>query len=470
LHPDPATRRWLLGAAILASAMGFIDGSVLAIAIPAIRDDLDATLVQAQWISNAYMVALAALILVGGAFGDRFGTARVLAAGIVAFVGSSLLCAVAPGEGLLIVARALQGAAAALMVPGSLALIARAYPPEERGRAIGLWAAASALTTALGPVIGGMLLSLDSPGIWRWIFAVNLPLGAAALWLMRGATGSDRGRPDHPVDIHGAVLATLGLGLVAAGLTREPIQPGLALAGAVVLAAFLAVEARSAHPMMPLRLFRDPGFAVANLVTFALYAALSAVLFFLPMLLIAGWGLSELRASLAFAPLSLAIFLLSSRFGAMADRIGPGPLIGSGSALVALAYAWLALALGWQSFWAGVLPPMVLAGLGMAMVVAPLSAAVMGAAGPDDSGAASGINNAVSRVAGLLAVAILGGVAAAAYRASGGTLSYGEVGQAAGHAEAMTRAFASVAWISAALAAASALMAMAGLRRTTPAP
>jgi EmrB/QacA subfamily drug resistance transporter len=448
--------------------MGFIDGSVLAIAIPAIREGLGATLVEAQWISNAYMVSLSALILVGGAFGDRFGTARVFAVGIVAFVASSLLCAIAPNAVLLIAARAIQGAAAALMVPGSLALIARAYPPEERGRAIGLWAAASALTTALGPVVGGLLLSLEMPGVWRWIFAVNLPLGAVALWLMRDALRADQGRPDHPVDIPGAVLATLGLGLLTGGLTQEPSHLGLASAGVGVLVVFVVVEARSSHPMMPLRLFRDRAFAVANLATFALYAGLSAVLFYLPMLLIAGWHLSAFETSFAFAPISAAIFLLSSRFGAMADRTGPGPLIGGGAALVALAYAWLALTLGLESFWAGVLPPMVLAGLGMSMVVAPLSAAVMGAASQDDSGAASGINNAVSRVAGLMAVAVLGGAAAAAYRAAGGTLSYGEVGEAAGHAEAMTRAFASVAWTASALAAVSAIMSFAGIPRKMP--
>ena len=461
---DGRSRRPLLWAAILASALGFIDGSVLAIAIPSIRDGLGATLAEAQWVSNAYMLTLSALILAGGALGDRFGTARVFAAGIAGFILSSLICAAAPSATLLIGARALQGAAAALMVPGSLALIARTFPPEERGRAIGTWAAASALTTALGPILGGLLLSFDVPGVWRWIFAVNLPLGALALWLMRDALRRDQGRPGHPVDFAGAALATVGLGLLAAGLTQEPGNAALAIAGLASLAIFVAVEARSAHPMMPLRLFRDRGFAAANLATFALYAALSAVLFYLPMLLIAGWGLSELLTSLAFAPLSVAIFLLSSRFGAMADRTGPGPLIAGGAALVALGYAWLALALGWQSFWVGVLPPMLLAGLGMAMVVAPLSAAVMGGVSEDDSGAASGINNAVSRVAGLIAVAMLGAVAASVYRSTGGSLTYGEVGQATGHADAMTRSFAVVAWIASALAALSALLAVIGLR------
>jgi EmrB/QacA subfamily drug resistance transporter len=462
-------RRRLLWAAILASAMGFIDGSVLAIAIPAIREGLSASLAQAQWVSNAYLVTLSALILAGGALGDRFGTARVFALGITAFVAASLICAVAPSANLLIVARAVQGAAAALMVPGSLALIARAYPRDERGRAIGVWAAASALTTSAGPLLGGLLLSWDSPGVWRWIFAVNLPLGILALWLMRDGLRSDAGRPDHPVDLPGAALATLGLGLLAAGLTREDGgATALSLGGGAALLSFVAWEAWTPHPMMPLGLFRDRAFAVANLATFTLYAALSAVLFFLPMLLVAGWGLSEFQTSFAFAPLSLAIFLLSSRFGAMADRAGPGRLIGGGAALVALSYGWLALTVGAQAFWTGVLPPMILAGVGMAMLVAPLSAAVMAAVGEDDSGAASGINNAVSRVAGLVAVAALGGVVAGVYADWGGPLSYGETGSASVHAVAMTRAFAAVAWIAALLAAISAALAFLGIPHAHP--
>ncbi len=460
----------LLLAAILASAMGFIDGSVTAIAIPAIRESLSATLPQAQWIGNAYMLTLAALVLVGGAAGDRFGTARAFGWGIAAFVATSLICAAAPTPAILIAARAAQGAAAALMVPGSLALIAKAYPEAERGRAIGTWAAASALTTALGPILGGLLLSQGGPGLWRWIFAVNLPLGLVAFALLRSSVRADPGRPDHPIDWAGAALATLGLGLLATGLTRAGTAGAVlpSLAGVAALAAFVVAQARGRHPMMPLSLFADRGFAVANLATFALYFALSAVLFFLPMLLVAGWGRGEVQASIAFAPLTVAIFLLSSRFGALADRVGPGPLIGGGSALVALAYAWLALAVGTESFWRGVMPPMIVAGLGMAMVVAPLSAAVMGGAGEERSGAASGINNAVSRVAGLVAVALMGAVATGAYAAAGGPLSYGEAAPssvATAHVSAMTEAFARVAWISAALAALAAAVALAGLRR-----
>ncbi len=460
----------LLLAAVLASAMGFIDGSVTAIAIPAIRESLGASLPEAQWIGNAYLLTLAALVLVGGAAGDRFGTARAFGWGIAAFVATSLICAAAPTPAILIGARAAQGAAAALMVPGSLALIAKAYPQAERGRAIGTWAAASALTTALGPILGGLLLSQGGPGLWRWIFAVNLPLGLTAFLLLRSSVRADPGRPDHPIDWTGAALATLGLGLLAVGLTRAGTAGATLplVAGAAALAAFIGVEARSRHPMMPLSLFADRGFAAANLATFALYFALSAVLFFLPMLLVAGWGRGEVEASLAFAPLTVAIFLLSSRFGALADRLGPGPLIGGGSALVALAYGWLALAVGSGSFWAGVMPPMIVAGLGMAMVVAPLSTAVMTGAGGERSGAASGINNAVSRVAGLVAVALMGAVAAGAYAAAGGTLSYGEAAPApgpGGHVEAMTRAFSTVASISAALAGLAAVVALAGLRR-----
>jgi hypothetical protein len=406
-------------------------------------------------VSNAYAVTLAALVLAGGALGDRLGAARALAGGTAAFVAASILCALAPTASLLIAARALQGAAAAVMVPGSLALIAVAYPPAERGRAIGRWAAASALTTALGPVLGGLLLSTELPGAWRGVFAVNLPLGLAALWLLRPAL-SARGRPDRGLDLLGAALATAGLGALAGGLTVLSLP--VTLLGLALLLAFLLWESRAVHPMMPLGLFRDRGFAAANAATFSLYAALSAVLFFLPMLLVAGWGLSEARASLAFLPLSVLIFLLSSRFGALADRVGPAPLIAGGALAVALSYAWLALALPGGAFWTGVVAPLSLAGLGMAMVVAPLSAAVMAGASGDE-GAASGINNAVSRVAGLVAVAALGPAAAAAYAAAGGPATFGEAAHGL-HAEASARAMALLAWAAAALAAGAAALAL----------
>ena len=465
---DPAARKGILGAAILGSSMGFIDGSVVAIAIPAIREGLGASLAEAQWINNAYMVALEALVLAGGAVGDRFGTARMFAAGIGLFILTSLACAMAPTPQALIWARWAQGAGAALMVPGSLAVIARAYPREVRARAIGYWAAASAVTTAMGPIIGGLVLTFGGTEVWRAIFAVNLPLGLVALWLIRRNVREDRPRPDRGIDLPGAALATLGLGLVAWGFIRMEAGHGVGWRlglGTAALAAFLWVEVRSPNPMVPLYLFRERVFSIANGATFTLYFGLSAVVFFLPMLLISGWDLTEIEAVIALGPLSVAIALLSRPFGKLADRYGVGLLIGGGALVVGLGYGWLAIAVQSQDYWSGVILPLCLAAVGMAMVVAPLSAAIMSSAADDAGGTASGINNAVSRVAGLMAVAVMGPVVASAYRRAGGTLSYGDPSSAAAHAEAMTAAFSAVAWGSAGLALVSGAIALVGLWR-----
>ncbi|SLN29678.1 Multidrug resistance protein stp [Roseivivax jejudonensis] len=463
-------RPYLLVAAILASALGFIDGSVVAIALPAMRETLSATLGQAQWMANAYLLTLSSLILVGGALGDRFGVARVFGAGIALFVAASMVCAAAPTAGLLIAARAVQGIGAALMVPGSLALISRAYPREERGAAIGTWAAASALTTALGPVVGGAVLSAFGDTAWRWIFAVNLPLGGIALWLLWRHAQEGR-TEDRPIDLVGAGLATLGLLLLAWGLSGAEheggtggIRWGLAAAGLVVFAIFIAAQARVTAPMVPLGLFRSPVFAAANLLSFFLYFALTAMLFYLPMTLIAAWGVSPLAASAAFAPLSVFISALSPRVGRLADRIGPRAPIAGGSALVALAYGLLAASVPLQSYWFAVVPAMALAGLGMAFVVAPLSTAVMGAVDDAQSGTASGVNNAVTRVAGLIAVAVAGALAGAVYAASGGPASFGAAADGAAHRAATDAGFIAVAWTCAALSALSAGVAWAGLR------
>lgn len=464
-------RRRVLISAILASALGFIDGTIVSIAMPAIRGSLGATLAQAQWINNAYMLPLAALILAGGAMGDRFGLARVFSIGIGIFIVASLASAVAPSAEALIAARALKGIGAALMVPGSLALISRAYPSEDRGRAIGIWAAASAMTTALGPVLGGLFITLAGAESWRWLFAINLPLGVLAIWLLLGAVNEDRGDPIRRVDIPGAVLATFGLGLAAwvlTGLTEPGGGPNATRFGALALAlliGFLVWERMTDHPMMPLGLFAKPSFGAANLATFCLYFGLSAVLFFLPMTVISAWGVTEAEASAAFIPLTLCIALLSTYAGKLADRHGAGVLIGGGSAIVALAYAGLALGADLQSFWGVVIPMMCVMGVGMALVVAPLSAAVMGAVTDAEAGAASGINNAVSRIAGLAAVAMMGGIAAQAYAAAGGAASFGAASDAIGHATASNAAFTRIAWITAGLSAASAVVAFLGIRK-----
>ncbi|WP_095084812.1 MFS transporter [Mesorhizobium sophorae] len=419
----PSQRRFVLIAAILASALGFIDGSILAIAMPAIRVNLGASLAQAQWISNAYALTLSALILAGGAAGDRFGLRRAFVAGIALFIVASLACALAPNAVVLIAFRALQGIGAAIMVPGSLAIIAKAYPKKERGRAIGIWAAASALTTALGPVLGGFVLSAFGDGIWRAIFAVNLPLGLISIYLLLAKIPADAPTEKRSLDLGGAALATLAFGALAYGLTSMSASgeghlsgPSIAV-GAMLLAVFIAFELWQREPMIDLSLFRIGAFAGANLATFFLYFALSANLFYLPMLLIAGWGLSTAEVGFIFLPLSASMALLSRPVGQLSDRIGPRFPIAFGSLVVAFAFAGLALLAhaGIHNFWTGTFPLMGLMGLGMALVVSPLSTAIMTAVEDKDTGAASGINNAVSRIGGLIAVAAMGSLAASVY-------------------------------------------------------
>jgi EmrB/QacA subfamily drug resistance transporter len=457
----PEDRRFILLAAILASALGFIDGSIVAIAMPVMRHGLNATLTEAQWIGGAYLLAMSSLVLMGGAMGDRFGVARVFGAGIAVFVAASMACAAAQSAEWMIVARVLQGVGAGFMVPGSMAIIGRAYPPETRGRAIGIWAAAASATTVAGPILGGLVLELKMPGAWRWIFALNLPLGAVALWLLWTRTRPDPGRPGTPIDFLGAVLGTVSLGLFAYGLTEAAwIWAG---GGAVLAVAFLVHEARIPAPMLRLSLFADRAFAAANLATLFLFFALAAVMFYLPMTAVTAWGARGVDVTLALLPLGLMIGLFSTPAGRLADRIGAGPLVAAGSLLVALADAGLALFATAPGMYTHVLPMMALKGAGMSLVAAPLSAAVMAAAGATEQGAASGINNAVARVANLMAVALMGTVAASAYTAAGGLDSFaanGNLGDA--HRIATASGFAAVAWV----AALSSMIAAIGIRRT----
>ena len=451
-------RRIILWAAILASSMGFIDGSVTSIAMPAMREALGATLAQAQWINAAYLLSLSSLVLVGGAMGDRFGIARIFSLGIVIFVAGSLACAAALTPDLMIAARAAKGVGAALMVPGSMAMVSRAYPRAERGRALGLWAAASTLTTALGPVLGGMFVTWGGEVGWRLIFALNLPLGLAALWLIRGRTPGDIGKPGVRVDLPGGLLATLGLGLMAWALTEAGAPVWIAFAAVASLAAFLVWEARAPAPMLRLGLFRNRTLAVTNLVTFALYFALNGVMFYLPMTAVSAWKVTALEVTAAFLPISILIGILSAPAGRMADRWGAGPLMATGSGLVACAYAGLWLAAPHGQFWAHVVPLTALAGLGLGLVVAPLTAAAMQGAEDGEQGAASGINNAVARVAGLVAIALQGRIAAAAY--GSGAPGFGVTGDTPGHLAATGAAFGSVALTASLMAALAAVLAL----------
>lgn len=448
----------ILWAAILASSMGFIDSSVTSIALPAMRAALGASLPQAQWINAAYLLAVSSLVLVGGAMGDRFGIARIFSLGIVIFVAGSLACAAAWTPEQMIAARAVKGVGAALMVPGSMAMISRAYPREQRGRALGLWAAASTLTTALGPVLGGMFVTWGGELGWRLVFALNLPLGLVSLWLVRGRTPGDIGKPGVRVDLPGAVLATLGLGLMAWALTDAAAPTWIALAAVASLIAFVGWEAMAPAPMLRLGLFRNRTLAVTNMVTFVLYFALNGVMFYLPMTAVTAWGVTALEVTAAFLPISILIGLLSAPAGWMADRWGAGPLMAAGSALVAVAYAGLWHFAPDGQFWAHVVPFTALAGLGLGLVVAPLTAAAMQGAEDGEQGAASGVNNAVARVAGLIAVALLGRMAAEAYGT--GAPGFGVPGDTAQHLAATGAAFGTVALTASLMALLAAVLAL----------
>lgn len=454
----PEDRPRILAAAILASSMGFIDASVTAIAMPAMRAGLGASLVEAQWINAAYLLALSALVLAGGALGDRFGTARVFAAGIWVFVAGSVACALALDAGQMIAARAVKGVGAALMVPGSMALVSRAYPRDERGRALGLWAAASTMTTALGPVLGGMLITWGGEAGWRMIFGLNLPLSLAALAFLAERTAADRGAADVRVDWLGAGLASAGLGQLAWGLTQPGAPAWLWALTGLSLGGFVFWQRLAPAPMIRLGLFRSRAFSVTNLVTLFLYFALNGVMFYLPMTAVSAWGVSELEVTAAFLPISLLIGVLSAPAGRWTDRIGPGPLMAGGAGLVACAYAGLWAIAGTGEFWARVVPLMVVAGVGLGLAVAPLTVAVMQGAEDGEQGAASGINNAVARVAGLIAVAALGRVAATAYGT--GEPGFGLTGSGAAHLAATGAAFGTVALTGAVAAGFAALLAL----------
>ena len=479
----PESRIYVLVAAILASSMGFIDGSVVSIATPAIRSGLGASLGEAQWVSNGYMLFLGSLILLGGTAGDRFGLRRVFIGGIAVFVIASLACTFAPTPELLIAARAIQGIGAAFMVPSSLAIIAKAYPRGERGKAIGTWAAASSLTTILGPVIGGLVLTGFGEIGWRLVFAVNLPLGAIALALLFWKVPEDRPEGDRRLDVLGAVLVTPALGLIAFGLTATdgagaPPMSHVALycgTGIVLFVAFLYWETRARHPMMPLNFFSSLGFSGANALTFTLYFSLSAIGFYLPMTMIAGWGETPAVAAIASLPLGIALTLLSSIAGRLSDRFGAGPPIAGGAALVAIAFAGLGLTVNLHNVWFVLVPLMTVMGIGMGFVVSPLSTAVMTALSDADSGIASGINNAVARVAGLIAVALMGSVAALVFQSAlggaGQGLSFGLPASGlpaeteAARQAATDSAFAAIAFSTAVLALVSAVIAWLTLEK-----
>jgi EmrB/QacA subfamily drug resistance transporter len=408
----------VLAVTIIASGMAFIDGTIVTIALPALQTDLAAGFASLQWVVNAYALLLGGLILIGGGAGDRFGRRRILLIGIGIFAAASLVCALAPAIEVLIVARAVKGIGAALLVPQSLAIIAAAFPKEVRGRAIGIWAGASAITMAMGPPLGGVLIDMLG---WRSVFWINLPLSAFAIGLALAYVPESRDETARgPLDWLGGSVSIVAFGLLAVGLTRFAeaseaiaIPAVLLILGATGLVLFLVIESRAASPLMPLSLFSSRVFSGANLLTLFLYGALSAVLFLLPFDLIERRGLSATQVGLTLLPFGAIVGTLSRVAGDWADRKGPRQPLVLGSMLLALAAAGMAL--GVESYWLGVLAPVLLMSVAMAMVAAPLTTAVMNAAPDAQSGAASGINNAVSRLAGLFAVAIVGGIASVVF-------------------------------------------------------
>jgi EmrB/QacA subfamily drug resistance transporter len=418
--PTGATSgRAVLLATILGASMVFIDSTALNVVLPALQLDLQATGTDLLWISNAYTLLLASGILVGGSLGDHYGRKRVYMIGIALFAAASLVSGLAPSASFLIAARVAQGAGGALMVPGSLALISASFDANSRGRAIGLWSSFAALTTIVGPVLGGFLAGR---GLWRGVFFLNLPLALLALVTLRLRVPESRDETlSRRLDYPGALLATLGLAGLTYSLTEAPSRGwnnplilAMLLAGVAALAAFVIVERRAAEPMVPFSLFRSRTFTGTNLITLCLYGALYVNIFFYPLNLIQAQGYPESQAGLTLLPFAILLTLLSRWAGGLVDRYGPRLLLTIGPAIVGGGFAAMALpglTNGPADYWVTFFPALLLLGLGMGLTVAPLTTAVMGSVSSSHAGIASGINNAVSRTAGVLALATLGALA-----------------------------------------------------------
>jgi EmrB/QacA subfamily drug resistance transporter len=407
--------RWLLWVAVLGSGMAFLDGTVVNIALPDIGRDFDASTSSLQWILNGYLLTLASLILLGGSLGDRYGRRRVFVLGVLLFTAASLLCAISPSAEFLIAARMLQGIGGAMLTPGSLALIEASFQPGDRARAIGAWSGLGGVATALGPLLGGYLIGAVS---WRAIFLINLPLGAFVVYQARRRVPESRDpQASGHLDLRGAVLAGLGLAGSTYALIEAPDQGASAavliagVGGVLALIAFFAGERRTPNPMLPLEIFSSRQFSAANAVTFVVYAALGGFFFLLVAFLQISMGYTPIEAGAASLPVTLLMLVFSARAGMLAQRIGPRIPLTVGPLVIAAGLLMLTGISPGDDYVTAILPGIIVFGLGLTLVVAPVTATVLAAADTRHSGIASGVNNAVARVGGLLAVAALPAVA-----------------------------------------------------------